>query len=95
VRFLVSWVVCGSCQVASLHFPWRWRTYRETRSPSRRNAPPRMFFGEKYTKKCSFFLLHGGLLHKQGPRRTRLRAAPLPRCCSYNALLTIPCFIFF
>jgi hypothetical protein len=31
----------------------------------------------------------GGLLHKQGPRRARLRAAPLPH--SHNALLATPC----
>jgi hypothetical protein len=32
-----------------------------------------------------------GLLHKQGPRRARLRAAPLPY--SHNALVATPCFL--
>jgi hypothetical protein len=36
---------------------------------------------------CCF--LPGGLLHKQGPRRARLRAAPLPH--PHNALLATSC----
>jgi hypothetical protein len=42
-----------------------------------------------------FVFLPGGLLHKQGPRRARLRAAPLPH--SHNALLATSGFylIFF
>jgi hypothetical protein len=38
---------------------------------------------------CYFFFLPGGLLHKQGPRRARPRAAPLPH--SHNALLATSC----
>jgi hypothetical protein len=41
-----------------------------------------------FTAWCVFFL-PGGLLHKQGPRRARLRAAPLPH--SHNALLATSC----
>jgi hypothetical protein len=33
--------------------------------------------------------LPGGLLHKQGPRTARLRAAPLPH--SHHALIATPC----
>ena len=35
------------------------------------------------------FFLPGGLLHKQGPRRARLRGAPLPY--SHNALVATSC----
>jgi hypothetical protein len=39
-----------------------------------------------------FFFLPGGLLRKQGPRRARLRGAPLPR--SHNALVATSCLAF-
>jgi hypothetical protein len=38
-----------------------------------------------------FFFFPGGLLHKQGPRRARLRAAPLPY--SHNTLVVTSCLL--
>jgi hypothetical protein len=43
---------------------------------------PRAFF---------FFLPPGGLLHKQGPRRSRIRGDPLPH--SHNTPVVTPCFL--
>jgi hypothetical protein len=39
----------------------------------------------------ALFFFPGGLLHKQGPRRARLRGAPLPH--SHNALVATSCSV--
>ena len=38
-----------------------------------------------------FLFLPGGLLHKQGPRRSRIRGDPLPH--SHNTLVATSCFL--
>jgi hypothetical protein len=71
-------------------------TYEESRSHF--GACPHEFCpcpheGGLYTARAQVFcfFLPGGLLHKQGPRRARLRAAPLPH--SHNTLVVTSSFL--